>query len=141
NRRRRSVDQALAGTDGRARGLLHAHQLEVCLALGYEPDETANLRVDRFAESAPAEYAVVPQSLRQQVLALVGRNVAAEGLGGFGLAVSGNIVQFTLDGEQSRLADCFRLYEGTAHPPLSFRQLEILKHDLDGIEVVLCRHV
>src|SRR5258706_1183286 len=65
--------------------LFDAYQLEIRFALGNETDETADLRVNRFAEPAAAEDAIVPQAFRQQVLALVGRNAAAERLRRFGL--------------------------------------------------------
>src|SRR5258708_39552814 len=59
-------------------GLLYPHQPEIRFALGHESDETADLRVDRFAELAAAEDAVMSQSLGQQMFPFVGGNVPAE---------------------------------------------------------------
>src|SRR5579859_2118538 len=75
-----------SGRSSRCR-LLHAHQLEVGLALGHQAEEPADLRVHRFAKPAPAEDAVMTQTFRQQMLALVGGNVPAQRLRRFGLAV------------------------------------------------------
>src|SRR3984893_15818921 len=69
------------------RRLFYAHQPEVCFALGDETDEAADLRIYRFAKLAAAENAVVTQTPGKQMLALVGRDVPAKHLRGFGLAI------------------------------------------------------
>src|SRR4030081_1575257 len=67
--------------------LLHPHQLQVLFPLGNQADEAAYLRIDELAELASAEDAVMADAFRQQMLALVCGDAAAEGVCSFGLAV------------------------------------------------------
>src|SRR3954464_9259707 len=79
------------------RSLPHSHQPYIRVALGHESNEIADLRVDRFAEFAPAENAVMAEIFRQQMFALFRRNVTGQCLRSFSLAIAGNIVQFAFD--------------------------------------------
>src|SRR5215831_4816816 len=84
------------------------------------PDEIPELRVDVLAELAPAEDAVVAHALRQQMPALLGRDVLAQDMCGFGLTVAGNVVELAFDREQRAGLDRFRAHQLAtyAHPPL-----------------------
>src|SRR5215831_14841984 len=84
------------------------------------PHEIANLWVDLLAELAPAEDAVVAHALRQQMPALLGWDVLAQDMCGFGLTVAGNVVELAFDREQRAGLDRFRAHQLAtyAHPPL-----------------------
>mmetsp|Transcript_21997 Transcript_21997/g.86429 ORF Transcript_21997/g.86429 Transcript_21997/m.86429 type:complete len:349 (-) Transcript_21997:1067-2113(-) len=58
-----------------------------------------------------------------------------------GLARAGDVVQLTLDGQQGRRRDVLRPHEGAIDLPGAVDQCEVLEHGLDGVEVVLSRHV
>ena len=68
-------------------------------------DELADARVDHLAVLAPAEDAVVADTLRLEVLLVLRGDALGESVGGFGLAVAGDVVELALDGEERRVAD------------------------------------
>ena len=109
-------------------------------------DEIAHTGVNHFAPPPSAENAVVARTQGLEVLAVFGGNAGAQIVGRLGLPRTRNVVQFTFDGEQSGVADVlrtdqFQLALFVFHFPGAAHQFEVLKHGLDGFQVVVGIHV
>ena len=62
-------------------------------------------------------------------------------MGGLGLAVAGNVVEFAFDGKQRGGLDCRRIDLLAHDDHLSLRQMMLLKYGFNGIEIVFRRKV
>ena len=83
-------------------------------------DEIANLRIYSLAEFAAAENSIMPHPLGQQVFAISRRNTGAQCVRRFGLAITGNVVQFAFDRKQRCFGDRLGRDKLAANTPLAF---------------------
>ncbi len=109
-------------------------------------DEVAHLRIHKLAPAPPTENAIVAGTLDFDVALLLGGQAGAQVVCRAGLASAGNVVQFTLNGQQCTLLDvlwahAFEGALGRAHIPGAIDQVELLEHGFDGFEVVVRIHV
>src|SRR5688572_10272779 len=105
------------------------------------PDEVAHAREDELAPAPPRENAVVPDPRRGEVAAALARNVEAERVRGFGLAVARDVVELAFNGEERRVADRLRPHTLIAYEHAALGQRVLVEHRPYGVEVVLGRHV
>src|SRR5882762_1795259 len=103
--------------------------------------EVAHAREDQLAPAPPAEDAVVADALCDEVRAPLARDIQAERVRRFGLAVPGYVVELAFDGEQGDIADHLRPHQLVAHEHPSLRQRELLEHGFHRVEVELGGHV
>jgi hypothetical protein len=75
------------------------------------------------------------------VAAPLRRDAGAERVRRLGLAVAGDVVELALDREERGLRDRLRPHPLAAHLEAAVRQVVLLEHPVDGVEVVLRRHV
>ena len=98
-------------------------------------------RVDELAPFAAVEDAVVADAFLLQVAALGGGDVAAEVVGGLGLAEAGDVVELAFDRHQRGLADRGGLHLLAAVGEGADRQRMLLEHVADGVEIEIRRQV
>ena len=99
-------------------------------------DEVAHARHDLLAPLAAVEDAVVTNAWLLPVHMACAGDVGRERVGGLGLADAGDVVELALDRHQRGL-DGGRIDLAAAAHPDAARQLVLLEHDLDGLQVEL----
>jgi hypothetical protein len=104
-------------------------------------DELHDARHDLGAEAAAVEHAVVACAFLQ-MMALAGfGNVAAQVVGGFGLADAGNVVVFAFHRHQRRSGDRGRIDRFAAMGERAVRQGVADEHLLDRLQIVFRRQI
>src|SRR5690606_17225815 len=104
-------------------------------------DELAHAGVHRFTPSPSAEHTVVPRAPDGHGLFELPRNSRAELVHRMGLSGPGDVVELAFDAQHRRFGDDLGGDELALHAPEAARQLILLEHDPNAVEVVLGGHV